>query len=91
MAARLIELEALLPGVDLSRLAARYPALLLEHTAAGVAAQLDSLRWVKQGPVEYLGKRPVISSSICEGHCSWSTQPLVCLSGWTVPGGALHL
>jgi len=44
VAQRLIALEGVLPGVDLSRLVSRYPALLLEHTAAGVHAKLDALR-----------------------------------------------
>lgn len=44
VAQRLIALEAVLPGVDLSRLTARYPAILLEHTAAHVKSKLASLR-----------------------------------------------
>lgn len=45
IARQLIDLEAVLPGVDLSNLTARYPAILLEHSAEGVAAKLASLRW----------------------------------------------
>ncbi len=40
----MVAYEALLPAVDLSALAARYPALLLEHTPATVSAQLARLR-----------------------------------------------
>lgn len=54
IAAKLIEYQALLPGVNLSAMAACHPALLLEMTPQGVAVQLDRLRaalpqWVNVG------------------------------------------
>lgn len=44
IAQRLIDLEAVLPGVDLSRLTARYPAILLEHSVDGIRNKLQALR-----------------------------------------------
>ena len=44
IAQRLIDLEEVLPGVDLSRLTARYPAILLEHSIDGIRDKLQALR-----------------------------------------------
>ena len=44
IAKRLIDLEEVLPGVDLSRLTARYPAILLEHSISGIRDKLEALR-----------------------------------------------
>ena len=44
IAQRLIDLEEVLPGVDLSRLTARYPAILLEHSVDGIRDKLQALR-----------------------------------------------
>jgi hypothetical protein len=44
IARRLVQLEEVLPGVDLSRLTARYPAILLEHSIDGIRTKLEALR-----------------------------------------------
>ena len=44
IAQRLIDLEEVLPGVDLSRLTARYPAILLEHSVDSIRQKLQALR-----------------------------------------------